>query len=236
MEKGRRRKALRRKARREMAEKIERDDLVTVFVTVSDLRGNLVDETGEEGVALRCGAEDVFPRIDQALIGKSQGSELDVVLEPEESFGDFDESLVHLVPVESLGVENLKKGMRFSHVPGVPVGDGRGYIVTDVGGGMAVLDGNHPYAGWTLRFTVKVLRVEKIDPEDVTDADIFIPDFLKAASPEIKKEAETRLEVEEARRKIAKMMDKLPDDAPARPMGTGLFTSLVPEGKDNGQA
>ena len=215
-----------------MAEKIECGDLVAVFVTVCDLRGNVVDETGEEGVLLRCGSEDVFPRIDQALVGKQQGSEFDVVLEPEESFGDFDESLVHLVPVESLGVEKLKKGMRFAHVPGVPAGEGRGYIVTDFGGGMAVLDGNHPYAGWTLRFTVKVLRVEKGAAGDVTDSDIFIPDFLKAATPEIKKEAEDRLEVEAAREKVEKMMANLPDDTPTNPMGTGLFTSLIPKTGD----
>lgn len=41
--------------------------------------------------------------------------------------------------------------------------DGRGYIITDVGGGMAVLDGNHPYAGWTLRFEIQVMRVELVE-------------------------------------------------------------------------
>lgn len=213
-----------------MAERIESGDLVTVFVTVEDLRGNAVDATGEEGVSLRCGSDDVFPRLDRALVGKKAGDTFEVVLEPEESFGDFDEELVHLVPVASLGVENPRKGMRFAHVPGIPAGGGRGYIVTDVGGGMAVLDGNHPYAGWTLRFTVKVLRSETIEEGDIADSDIFIPDFLKPATDEVKAEAERRLDVEAAREKVAKMMEKLPQ-GPENAMGDGLFTSFVPKDK-----
>lgn len=49
-----------------MTKKIEKGDLVTVFVTVWDLRDHIVDQTGEEGVRLRAGEEDVFPRMDQA--------------------------------------------------------------------------------------------------------------------------------------------------------------------------
>ena len=191
-----------------MTKKIEKGDLVTVFVTVWDLRDHIVDQTGEEGVTLRAGAEDVFPRMDQALLKHKEGDRFDLVLEPEESFGDFDENLVHLVPVDKLGVENPKKGMRFSHIPGVPVDDGRGYIITDVGGGMAVEEG------------------------DIAESDIFIPDFLKVANDSVKEEAEDRLEVDEARAKIAEQLDKVDEAKPQNAMGTGLFTSLVPKKED----
>ena len=39
-----------------MTKKIEKGDLVTVFVTVWDLRGHSFDQTGEEVVTLRAGA------------------------------------------------------------------------------------------------------------------------------------------------------------------------------------
>ena len=193
-----------------MTKKIEKGDLVTVFVTVWDLRDHIVDQTGEEGVTLRAGAEDVFPRMDQALLKHKEGDRFDLVLEPEESFGDFDENLVHLVPVDKLG----------------------GYIITDVGGGMAVLDGNHPYAGWTLRFEIQVMRVESVEEGDIAESDIFIPDFLKVANDSVKEEAEDRLEVDEARAKIAEQLDKVDEAKPENAMGTGLFTSLVPKKED----
>ena len=61
-----------------MTKKIEKGDLVTVFVTVWDLRDHIVDQTGEEGVTLRAGAEDVFPRMDQALLKHKEGDRFDL--------------------------------------------------------------------------------------------------------------------------------------------------------------
>ncbi|MCI5849936.1 MAG: FKBP-type peptidyl-prolyl cis-trans isomerase [Sutterellaceae bacterium] len=213
--------------------KIEEGDLVTVHVTVWDLQGNVVDETGEEGVTLRAGNEDVFPRMDQELLKHKDGDRFDLVLEPEESFGDFDENLVYLVPAERLGVKEPRKGMRFAHIPGVPADGGRGYIVTDIGDGMAVLDGNHPYAGWTLRFEITVLRVETVEDGDVNESDFFIPDFLRVANEKVKEEAEDRLEVDEARRKLAEEEEREAKreemEKPAEALGTGLFTSFIPK-------
>ncbi len=212
-----------------MAEAIETGNLATLFVTVWDLRGNIVDQTSPDGVTVRAGAEDVFPRLDRALIGKKKGEEFDVVLEPEESFGDFDENQVFLVPLADLGAGNVKKGMRFSHVPGIPESS-RAYIVTDTADGFAVLDGNHPYAGWTLRFAVKILRTEEVNSGDVSEADIFVPDFLKTASSEIRQAAEDRLNLEDARRKIEKSLDAMEEKTSGgETLGNGLFTSLIPK-------
>ena len=210
---------------------VKRGDLVSIMVGVLDLRGNLVAQTDEEGVHVRAGMGDTFPRLDAALIGRNAGESFEVVLEPEDSFGDFDETLVHLVPVELLGADNPRKGMRFSNIPGVPTDGGRAYILTDLGGGMAVLDGNHPYAGWTLRFAVKVLRVEEVAEGDVSDADIFVPDFLKPPTAQARAEAQERYELERARKRLEEAAEDAPEE-PDEPLGHGLFTSLVPKDPD----
>ena len=72
--------------------------------------------------------------------------------------------------------------MRFEGVPGQPA-DGRVYMVTQVADGMALLDANHPYAGWTLRFDIEVLKVEAGSPEDLEGADAaVVPEFLRAVA------------------------------------------------------
>ena len=48
----------------------------------------------------------------------------------------------------------------------------------------------------------------------------------------MKEEAEDRLEVDEARAKIAEQLDKVDEAKPENAMGTGLFTSLVPKKED----
>lgn len=94
---------------------------------------------------------------------------------------------------------------------------------------MAVLDGNHPYAGWTLRFEIQVMRVELVEEGDIAESDIFIPDFLKVANDSVKEEAEDRLEVDEARAKIAEQLDKVDEAKPQNAMAPGFHVACAEE-------
>ena len=66
-------------------------------------------------------------------------------------------------PAERYG-EGLEAGME---VEEQSEGESRLYTVTDVAGGKAVLDGNHPLAGMALRFSLKVLSVRRATAEEV---------------------------------------------------------------------
>ena len=104
-----------------------------------------------------------------------------LLLEPDDAFGDDDAALLQLVPVQQLGAA-ARVGMRFEGVPGQPA-DGRVYTVTQVADGMALLDANHPYAGWALRFDIEVLKVEAASREDLEGADAaVVPEFLRAVA------------------------------------------------------
>ncbi len=157
---------------------IQKDALVTIHVAMYDLQGNLLEETDKEGVTYLHGHADIFPGIERKLEGKKKGDAVEVTLEPEDAFGEFDADAIFLVPVEKLGdPELIVPGLVFDHVPD-QADDGRKYRVTDVGGGMAVLDANHPLAGWTLRFVVKVLDVEAPRGEATGSDEVVVPGFL----------------------------------------------------------
>ena len=103
-------------------------------------------------------------------------------LEPEDAFGDADTSLVHLVECRKLGPK-VEAGMRFEGLPGHP--DGRIYTVTDIAEGVAVLDGNHPLAGWALRFELHVRSVERASEEELVAAERpRPPEFLRVVEPQ----------------------------------------------------
>jgi len=58
------------------------------------------------------------------------------------------------------------------------------YTITDIAEGMAVLDGNHPLAGFALRFEIKVIEVRAATSEEIESADTpTLPDFLRVAEP-----------------------------------------------------
>ena len=160
--------------------KIDDDTFVTIDVEMYDAQGNLLEKSDEPLTYLH-GHADVFSRIEEELRGKETDANVSVHLEPEEAFGDYDPELVTLVRVEDLG-EGAAVGMR---VDGAGVGAlAAEYTVTDIAEGMAVLDANHPLAGFALRFEIRVVDVRAATAEEIESADApTVPDFLRVAEP-----------------------------------------------------
>jgi FKBP-type peptidyl-prolyl cis-trans isomerase SlyD len=159
--------------------KIDHGALVSLDVTMYDAQGNRLEHSEEPLVYLH-GHDDVFPLVEQALAGKEAGTRVELQLEPEEAFGDYDAELVLLMPLEELG-EGVEVGMRVEGDDGEGA-SGRIFTITDIADGMAVLDGNHPLAGFALRFDITVLDVRAASPEELASADSTrLPEFLRLA-------------------------------------------------------
>ena len=105
------------------------------------------------------GYGQLFDKLERALEGRQAGDALQIQLEPEEAFGEYDAELVRLEKVEHYGA-GLAVGMEVEE-------DERIYRVTDIAGGSAVLDANHPLAGMALRFSVVILAVRAATREEV---------------------------------------------------------------------
>ena len=69
---------------------VAKDTLVTISAKMYNLQGDLM-ESADELVYLH-GHSDIFPVIEKALEGKKPGETVTVQLEPEEAFGDYDET------------------------------------------------------------------------------------------------------------------------------------------------
>ena len=160
---------------------VKNDTLVRISVDLYDMQGNLLESTAEDGITYYHGHGDIFDGLERALTGKAVGQSVSVILEPRDAFGDFDDMAIELVDVETLGDPlDIYPGLLFEKIPG-RVPDGKTYRVTEIADGKAVLDANHPYAGYTLRFEVKILGIEEPE-EDVSGNDsIVVPSFLTLA-------------------------------------------------------
>lgn len=161
--------------------KIDQGALVSLDVTMYDAQGILLEHAEEPLVYLH-GHDDLFPRVEEALAGKEVGARVELQLEPEDAFGDYDPALVMLMPLDNLG-QGVEVGMRVEGDGGEGT-TGRIFTITDIAEGMAVLDGNHPLAGFALRFDITVLEVRAASPEEIADADSArLPEFLRLAEP-----------------------------------------------------
>jgi FKBP-type peptidyl-prolyl cis-trans isomerase SlyD len=142
--------------------------VVALTWTLKDAVGEMLDEL-EEPVEFLVGGSDLLAKIEQALQGHEAGDRLDLHLEPEEAFGDYDEQLLFLEP-RSLFPAELEEGMTFE---GLPAGANPQaprdvlYTVTEIYPEHVVLDGNHPLAGMAIRLHLKVETVREATEEEL---------------------------------------------------------------------
>jgi FKBP-type peptidyl-prolyl cis-trans isomerase SlyD len=153
------------------------DTIVSLELVLHDAQGELIHASEAPMTYLHGGYAGLFEALERALEGKRTGDSVEVQLEPDEAFGDYDAELVRVEPRERYG-EGLEVGMEVEDA--FEEGEEpRMYVVTDLGGGKVVLDGNHPLAGIALRFACKVLsvraassaEVERGAPDDGEDPD-----------------------------------------------------------------
>lgn len=146
---------------------ITRNSVVALTWTLMDSTGEVLDQL-EEPVDFLVGGRDLLQAIDEALIGQWSGAQLDLHLEPEQAFGDYDEKLVFLEP-RRLFPAQLEEGMVFEGLPQGCSSEAPAnliYTVTDVYPEHVVMDGNHPLAGMALRLRLKVVQVREATEEE----------------------------------------------------------------------
>ena len=152
---------------------IVKNTVVTLDYTVRDTQGNVVDDGAQPLVYLHGGYDGIFPVLEEALHGKKMGEKLQLKLQPDDAFGDYDESLV-LVEERALFPDTIEVGMAFERV-GEDGEDDMIFRVTDIEGDKVVVDGNHPLAGEALVFDVTIAEVRAASAEEVTHGHVHGP-------------------------------------------------------------
>ena len=146
---------------------IEKNSVVTIAYALSDIDGNILEKSEPAVSYIHGGYDGIFPHVEEALHGKSVGDECVVRLEPDDGFGEYDETLVHVEP-KKMFPPDVSVGMQFEGSP--EDGDEEDvilYTVTDIADDKIVVDGNHPLAGKTLDFKCTILEVRAATTEEL---------------------------------------------------------------------
>jgi len=153
---------------------IAKNTVVTLSYRVTDSDGNLIDDGGMPLIYLHGGYDGIFPLLEEALHGKDVGDELEIKLQPEDAFGDYDADLV-AVEARGLFPDNIEVGMQFERA-GEDGDDGELFTITDIADDKVVVDGNHPLAGMALIFSCTVADVRPATGEEVSHGHIHGPE------------------------------------------------------------
>ena len=148
--------------------KITEQCVVALTWTLKDTLGEELD-TLDEPVEFLVGGTDLLGKIEEMLQGHEPGDKVELQVEPQDAFGDYDDRLLFLEP-RHLFPQELEEGMGFE---GLPEGcnpsapKDRLFFVSDVYPDHVVLDANHPLAGIALRIHLQVHSVREATVEEV---------------------------------------------------------------------
>jgi len=144
---------------------IANNRVVSIHYTLTNDAGEVLDSSdGRQPLNYLPGAGNILPGLENALLDKVVGDELNVTVEPADGYGVRRDELIQKVPREAFqGVDQVEPGMRFqAQTQTGPVM----VTVTEVSDTEVTVDGNHELAGQRLHFAVKVEDVREATAEE----------------------------------------------------------------------
>jgi len=146
--------------------KIEKDKVVQFTYKMTDTDNNVLeDSTDMMPMAYLHGHGGLLIGLEKAMEGHLASEQFEVTLDPENAYGTIKEDQQQKIPMKHLqGAKRWKKGM----VAVVHTEQGNKRVtVVKPGKFMVLVDFNHPFAGKTLKFAVKIVDVRDASNEEI---------------------------------------------------------------------
>ncbi len=137
---------------------ISKDSVVGIEYTLRDDQNEVIDSSDEVGpLEYLHGHNNLIPGLEKQLEGKAAGDSLKATVAPADAYGEYlDELVVEVDRAQFPDDVTIEEGMQFE--AGGPDGS-RVVTVTAINDSKVTVDANHPLAGETLHFDVKVVSV-----------------------------------------------------------------------------
>ncbi len=152
--------AILRSAEKAKQDKLVKDgSVVSLQYSLSEEDGNLIESNkGKDPLKYTHGSKQIVPGLEKELTGMKVGGEKRVTVKPEDAYGVVNAKAFQEVPKEQIPVNGLKVGATLAAKG--PQGQEIPVRVHEIKEKTVVLDLNHPMAGKTLLFDIKILDVQ----------------------------------------------------------------------------
>jgi FKBP-type peptidyl-prolyl cis-trans isomerase SlyD len=144
----------------EIAEaQIREGSQVALEYTLSDESGTVIESNkGKQPMIYIHGKSQIIPGLEKELSGMKVGEEKKIQVKPEDGYGPINPDAFQEVPKDKLPPEALKVGAML--MAQGPQGQGMSVRVHEIKDTTVIMDFNHPMAGKTLSFDVKVSEIK----------------------------------------------------------------------------
>ncbi|MGQ9722330.1 MAG: FKBP-type peptidyl-prolyl cis-trans isomerase [Candidatus Jordarchaeum sp.] len=136
---------------------IKKGDKVKVEYTGKLDDGTIFDSSeGRQPLEFEVGSGRIIKGFDQAVMGMERGEEKEFSIEPNDAYGDHDPDLLKKIPRDKLPAEAEVGMMLMLKTPeGVQIPA----EITEITDADVTIDLNHPLAGQTLNFKIKIVDI-----------------------------------------------------------------------------
>lgn len=147
-------------------QRITRNKHVQFTYSITDGEGNVVEQV-DLPVNYIHGATQMglIERVEKALEGHVAGDNVIVEVPPEEGFGEYDPSLTFTDDINNVPPQYRHVGAQVEMMN--EEGETKTFFVSQVDENTVTVDGNHPLAGKTAQFAVKILEVRDATAEEL---------------------------------------------------------------------
>jgi FKBP-type peptidyl-prolyl cis-trans isomerase SlyD len=136
---------------------VSRHKVVAFTYSIIDESGVILEQSELPLYYVHGGPNDMFPDVEEALDGCEPGDYVEVELPPEKAFGYHDPAITFTDDIDNVPPQFRRIGaevqMRNER------GETRSFFVSRIEDGKLTLDGNHPFAGKTLTYAVRVIDI-----------------------------------------------------------------------------
>ena len=140
-------------------ESVSKGQTVSIEYTLTLEDKKVVDtNVGKKPLKFVQGSHEIIPGLETALEGMKKGESKQVTVPPEDGYGEKDPKAILEVPIDQIPPEARQVGTQLQGK------DANGRMVhprvAEIKEQLVVLDFNHPLAGETLFFDVKILDIQ----------------------------------------------------------------------------
>jgi FKBP-type peptidyl-prolyl cis-trans isomerase SlyD len=138
---------------------VQNGSLVSLEYTLTGEDGKVIDSNkGKEPLKYTQGQNQIVPGLEKQMAGMKVGGEKKVHVKPEDAYGPVNKDAFQEFPKEKIPPDGLKVGAVL--MAKGPQGEPIPVRVHEIKEKTVVLDLNHPLAGKTLTFDIKVLDIQ----------------------------------------------------------------------------
>lgn len=144
---------------------VSKNSVVTFTYQILDEQGEIMEHSDVPMEYIHGVSGTMYPKVEQAMEGKRTGDIVEIALPPKDGFGEHDPNLTFTDHIDNVPEEFRWVGAKPTFES--ETGESMELVVSKIEGDQLTVDANHPFAGKTVTFRMKVVNVREATAADI---------------------------------------------------------------------